>query len=72
MRMPNLSIKNFNIWTILSLLFLIAGISFWIYWGTRYNVWYDIGPYSVIVVFIIPGIVGTILSLMGREEVEEN
>jgi len=68
MKMFKLNIKNFNIYTVLSLLALIAGISFWIYWGTRYNVWDDIGPYSLIIVFIIPGILGLIISLMDKKE----
>jgi len=68
--MLKINVKNFNIWTILSLLALITGISFWIYWGTRYDVWYDIGPYSLCIVFIIPGIVGTILSLMDKKQVD--
>jgi len=68
MEMIKLNIKNFNIWTILSLLALIAGISFWIFWGTRYDIWYDIGPYSLIIVLIIPGIIGLILSLMDKTE----
>jgi hypothetical protein len=55
--------KNFSIFTILSLLFLIAGIVFYIYWGSRYGVWYDIGIYSITIVFVLSGIIGTLLSL---------
>ena len=60
--------KKFNFYTILSVLLLIAGLLFWIYWGARYGIWYDIGPYSVSIVLIVPGIVGILLTLMEREE----
>lgn len=65
-----IDLKNFNLFTILSLLCLIAGILFWICWGARFGVWYDIGLYSITIVFILSGIVGTILSLMdkGKED----
>ena len=63
-----LNMKNFNFYTVLSILMLLAGILFWIYWGIRYGVWYNIGPYSVSIVLIIPGIVGIILTLIEREE----
>ena len=71
MEMIKLNIKNFNIWTVLSLLALIAGISFWIFWGTRYNEWTDIGIYSITIVMVLPGILGLIISLMDKKE-EEN
>jgi hypothetical protein len=63
-----INIKNFNFYTILSILFLIAGIGIWLYWIIRYGVVYDIGIYSLAIVFIIPGIVGFILSLMDKKE----
>jgi len=68
--MIKINIRNFNFYTILSLLALIWGISFWIYWGTRYNVWDDIGIYSFCIVFIIPGIIGIILSLLDKKQEE--
>jgi hypothetical protein len=69
-KMLNLSLKNFSFFTVLSLLMLIAGIVHFIYWGLRYDVWADIGIYSITVVLIIPGIIGLIISLM--EKTEEN
>ena len=68
MEMIKINMKNFNIYTILSILFLIAGIGIWIYWIIRYGVVYDIGIYSLAIVFIIPGIIGFILSLMDKEK----
>ena len=56
---------------ILSILVLLAGILIYIYWGTRYGVWYDVGIYSLVIVFVIPGIFGFILSLMKKEEIED-
>ena len=66
-----INIKNFNFYTILSILFLLAGILIYIYWGTTYNVWYDAGIYSLTIVFVIPGIIGLILSLMKKEKIED-
>jgi hypothetical protein len=67
----NINIKNFNIYTVLSILFILGGLLFWIYWGTRYNVWYDIGIYSITIVLVLSGIIGLILSLMDRSEEKE-
>jgi hypothetical protein len=69
--MFKINIKNFNIFTVLSILFLLAGIIHYIYWGTRYNLWYDIGIYSLTIVMVIPGIIGIILSLVEKEEEED-
>ncbi len=60
--------KNFNFYTILSILFLIAGIGIWLFWIIKYGVIYDIGIYSLAIVLIIPGILGFILSLMDKKE----
>jgi hypothetical protein len=60
--------KNFNFYTILSILFLIAGIGIWLFWIIKYGVFYDIGIYSLAIVFIIPGILGFFLSLMDKKE----
>jgi hypothetical protein len=68
MEMIKINMKNFNIYTILSILFLIAGIGIWLSWIIRYGVVYDIGIYSLAIVFIIPGIIGFILSLMDKKE----
>ena len=56
--------KNYNFKTVLSLLLLIAGILFYIYWGVTYGVWVDIGIYSITIVLVLAGIFGMILSLL--------
>jgi hypothetical protein len=67
--LPKINVKNFNVFTVISLLALIAGIAFYLYWVGRYpNAWGDIGIYSITVVLVIPGIIGTILSLMEKSE----
>ena len=64
-------IKNFNFKTILSLLLLIAGILFYIYWGVTYGVWADVGIYSITIVFVLAGIFGMLLSLLEENGEEE-
>ena len=66
--MVNLDVKNFNAFTALSLLSLIVGVLFYLYWGARFGVWYDIGIYTFTIVLIIPGIIGIVLSLMKKSE----
>ncbi|UCF50578.1 MAG: hypothetical protein JSU91_03605 [Thermoplasmatales archaeon] len=66
-----INIKNFNLYTILSILVLLAGIFLWIDWIVRYGILYDLGIYSLVIVFIIAGIIGFILSLLKKEEVED-
>ena len=66
--MMKINIKKFNVFTLISLLTLIAGVGLYIYWGIRYGVWYDIGIYSVTSVFVISGIVGILLSLYEKTE----
>lgn len=64
----NIKLKNYNIYTVLSIIFLLGGIIHYIYWGSRYGVWYDIGIYSITIVLVIPGIIGIFLSLMEKKE----
>ncbi len=66
--MIKLNLKKYNIYTTFSILLLLSGLLFYIYWGIRYGVWYDIGIYSLIIVLIIPGIIGIIFTLMETEE----
>ena len=66
-----INIRNFNVFTILSILILLGGILIYIYWGTKYEIWYDAGIYSLTIVLVIPGIIGIILSLMKKEEIED-
>jgi hypothetical protein len=61
--MLKLNMGNMNIFTILSGLFLLAGIVFYIYWGIRFGVWADIGIYSVTIFFVLSGILGILLTL---------
>ena len=63
-----ISLKNFSFFTIVGVLMIIAALSYWIYWGSRYGVWFDIGIYSITIVFIIAGAIGIIISLMEKEE----
>ncbi len=66
---PKINVKNFNVFTVLSLLALIAGIVFYLYWVGRYpDAWADIGIYSITIVLVLSGIIGTILSLMEKSE----
>jgi uncharacterized membrane protein len=57
------SLKNLNAYTIFALLVLITGLLLYISWGLRFNVWADIGIYSITIIFILSGLIGTILSL---------
>jgi len=66
--MFKINLKNFNIFTVLSILCFLAGFLFWIYWGLRYGIWYDIGIYAITIVFVVPGLIGILLSLMEKEE----
>jgi len=64
-------VKNFSFFTILSILFLLAGLLMLISWRLTYGFWYDIGIYALTIVFIIPGIVGILWSLMFEKEEED-
>jgi len=58
-----LHLKNFNVFSILALLMIIGGVVFYVLWGMRYNVWTDIGIYSITSVLVLGGLIGFILSL---------
>jgi len=67
-----ISLKNFSFFTIVGILMVIAGLSFWIWWGIYYDgVWADIGIYSITSVFVIAGILAIIISLLEKEEEED-
>ncbi len=66
-----LSIKNINAYTIFALLVLIAGLLFYIGWGVRYGVWSDVGIYSLTIVLVLGGLLGTIISLTFEKPSEE-
>ena len=57
------SLKNINSYTIFSILVLVAGLLLYISWGLRFNVWSDIGIYSITIVLVLSGMLGAILSL---------
>lgn len=69
LEMPKINIKNYNVFTIISLLFLIAGLLFYIYWVGRYpDAWGDVGIYSITIVFVLAGIFGILLTLIEKKE----
>jgi hypothetical protein len=57
------TLKNINAYTIATLIVLIAGLLFYVSWGLRYNVWADIGIYSITIILVLGGLFGAILSL---------
>jgi len=65
------NLKNMNIFTILSILLLIAGILFYIYWGLRFGVWYDIGIYSITSFFVLGGLLGILVTLYEKPDKEK-
>ena len=68
MDLLKINMKKFNIFTLVSLLLLLAGIMFYIYWGVRFGVWYDIGIYSITIVLVLGGILGAVVSLWEKPE----
>jgi len=60
--------EKYNVYTILALLALIAGILYYISWGIRFGVWYDPGIYSITIVFVLSGILGILLTLYEKPE----
>ena len=60
--------KNFNEWSILSLLSIIAGLVFYFGWGATYNVWADIGVYAFTSVLVLGGLFGLFLSLTEKKQ----
>jgi len=66
-KLININVKNFNAFTAISLLSLVCGMLFYLYWGSRFGVWYDIGIYSVTILLVLAGIFGTLLSLLEKD-----
>jgi hypothetical protein len=66
-----LSIKNFSAYTVFALLVLLGGILLWITWGIQYGVWSDIGIYSITIILVLGGLLGTIISLSIEKTKEE-
>jgi hypothetical protein len=51
---------------------IIFGLIHYIYFNLRYgDTWTDIGIYAFTIMFVFPGIIGLIISLMDKTE-EEN
>ncbi len=67
-----ISIKNINAYTICALIVLFTGLILYITWGLRYNVWTDVGIYSITIVLVLGGLFGTILSMTFEKENGEN
>ena len=65
------SLKNINAYTIVALIVLIAGLLLYITWGLRYNVWVDIGIYSITIILVLGGLLGMILSLTFEKTKDE-
>ena len=66
--MIKINMKNLNVFTILSLMLLLLGIVFYIGWGLRFGVWFDVGIYSVTIFFVLCGILGTVLTLYEKSD----
>lgn len=66
--MIKINLKKYNLFTILAFLMLIAGILFYISWGIRFGVWYDIGIYSITIVLVLSGIFGILLTCYEKTE----
>lgn len=67
--MAMFNLRNFNLTTIFALIVLIAGIALYIGWVAVYGVAYDIGIYSIVIVLVLGGLLGILISL--RETKEE-
>ncbi len=65
------SIKNINAYTIVALIIFIAGLLLYLTWGLRYNVWADVGIYSITIILVLGGLLGAILSLTFEKTEEE-
>ena len=57
---------RFNGWTVLSLVVLLLGVGFWLYMGTKYSNWSDVGVYSVGIVLVLFGVLGMLVSMSRR------
>lgn len=55
---------RFTLWTVLSLILLVIGVGFWVYMGSTYDNWMDVGVYSIGVTLVGFGLVGTFVSLL--------
>jgi hypothetical protein len=51
-----------NVKSVLSLIAIIIGILFYLLWGITYNIWADVGIYSVSAIFIVLGVLGLLFA----------
>lgn len=49
--------------TIVSLMMLIAGIIFYLFWSLHYDAWTDIGVYTVTIPLVVFGVLGLLLCI---------
>ena len=66
-----LSLRNTNAYTIFAFILLIVGLLFYILWGLRYNIWMDVGVYSLTIILVLAGLFGMILSFMIEKPEEQ-
>ena len=66
--MAPFELRNFNLYTLFSIILVLAGIAIYIYWVARYGIAYDIGIYSLAIVFVLGGILGILISLRKTKE----
>jgi hypothetical protein len=64
-------IKNFNLKTLFAIIILLAGIALYIGWVAVYGVAYDIGIYSIVIVLVLGGLLGILISLRDVKEEAE-
>lgn len=69
--MIKINLKNYSFYTIFSVILILIGIGLWLDWIIKYGVVYDVGIYSLVIVFLIPGIVGFIISIMDKKTIED-
>ena len=65
-----LDIKKFNIFSLESVLLLLSGLIFYAYWGLKFGVWFDVGIYSITIIFVMSGMFGILLTLYKENEDE--
>ena len=69
LKIIKINTKKFNIFTLISLLLLLAGIIFYISWVIRFpSAWADIGVYSFTIILVLAGLLGIIVTLYESPE----
>ncbi|RLF62158.1 MAG: hypothetical protein DRN16_02340 [Thermoplasmata archaeon] len=57
-----------NAKSIFSILVIAIGLIFYIFWSITYNIWFDIGIYSVTIIFVASGVFGLLISQTKEKE----